>query len=60
MKALIKRFWQEDDALGTVEMVLLMAALVAVALVFKTKIVEWVTTALGDVFGNASKGTANN
>ena len=56
MKALIKRFWQEDDALGTVEMVLLLAALVAVALVFKEQLTDWVKSAVEKVFGNADKG----
>ena len=55
MKALIKRFWQEDD---TVEMVLLLAALVAVALVFKDKLTGWVSTAVESVFGKADSGVS--
>lgn len=56
MKKMLKSFWQEDDALGTVEMVLLLAALVAVALVFREQLTGWVSRAVAAVFGNADTG----
>ena len=58
MKALIKRFWQEDDALGTVEMVLLLEALLSVALVFKDKLTGRVSTSVESVFGKADSGVS--
>lgn len=40
MKNEIRRFIKEEDGLGTVEIVLLIAILVGVALLFKGKITE--------------------
>ena len=42
MGELMKSFWQEDDGLGTVEMVLLLAVLVGVALLFSGTVKQWV------------------
>lgn len=53
MKNLLARFWKEEEGMGTVEIVLIIAVLVAIALIFKNKITEWVTKATGTVFGNA-------
>lgn len=57
MDKLLRSFWQEEDALGTVEMVLLLAVLVAIALIFKDAIVDWVTVTVEKVFGNATTVT---
>ncbi len=57
MGNLVRSFWKEEDALGTVEMVLLLAVLVAIALIFKDAIVDWVTVTVGKVFKNADKVT---
>lgn len=43
---LLKDFWNEEDALGTVELVLILAALVAIALLFGGTLKSWVTTNL--------------
>ena len=53
---MIRNFLAEEDGLGTVELLLIIAALVAVALIFKGKISEFVTTASGTVFKKASDG----
>lgn len=50
----IYEFWNEEEGMGTVEMVLIIAALVAVALLFRNAIIEFITTALGNVFGSAT------
>ncbi len=42
MGNLMRSFWKEEDALGTVEMVLLLAALVAIALLFTSTVKPWV------------------
>lgn len=46
MGNLMKSFWKEEDALGTVEMVLLLAVLVAIALLFSGMVKNWVSTNL--------------
>ncbi len=48
----IDEFWNEEEGMGTVEMVLIIAALVAVALLFRNAIVSFITDALGKVFGS--------
>lgn len=42
MKELFKRFWTEEDGMGTVEIVIIIAVLVAVALIFKDGITTFV------------------
>ncbi len=42
MSNLLKSFWKEEDALGTVEMVLILAVLVAIALLFGGTVKGWV------------------
>lgn len=46
MSDLMASFWRDEDALGTVEMVLLLAVLVAIALLFSTTVNDWVDTNL--------------
>ena len=48
----IHEFWNEEEGMGTVEMVLIIAALVAIALLFRKAIIDFITTALGNVFGS--------
>ncbi len=50
---LLKRFLNEEDGLGTVELVLLLSALVAVALVFKGQIKGFIDTKLSPIFSGA-------
>ncbi|GIQ68254.1 hypothetical protein DUZ99_04400 [Xylanibacillus composti] len=38
------RFWKEEDGLGTLEILLIIAVLVAIAIVFRKWIIEWVNT----------------
>ncbi len=52
---ILKRFLKEEDGLGTVEMVLLVAILVALALIFGRTIKIWVQDILSKVTGNANQ-----
>ena len=50
MLSLVKSFLKEEEGMGTVEIVLIIAVLVAIALLFKDKITEFVNSALGNIF----------
>ena len=51
---LLKQFYEEEDGLGTVEMVVLLAVLVSIALIFRNQIIEFVRTNLESIFGNTN------
>ncbi len=53
---MLKEFWQEEEGMGTVEIILIIAALVAVALIFRKAIVKFVTDAMSNVFGSDTTG----
>jgi len=46
------RFIKEEDGLGTVEIVIIIAVLVGIALIFRHSIVKFVTKIIDQVFGN--------
>lgn len=46
MKKWLKRFLKEEDGLGTLEILLIIAVLVAVALLFRDRITSFVTDLL--------------
>lgn len=50
MLKLVKGFLKEEEGMGTVEIVLIIAVLVAIALLFKDKITGFVEKALGNIF----------
>lgn len=52
MFKLIKRFLKEEDGLGTVEIVIIVAVLVAVALIFRRAIFEFVSNMVRQIFDN--------
>lgn len=52
MLKLLRNFWKEEAGMGTVEIVLIIAALVAVALIFKDAIVSFVQNAMANIFGS--------
>ncbi len=60
MGNLMRSFWKEEDALGTVEMVLLLAVLVAIALAFSGTLKTWVENALEVTFGENGAGDGSN
>ncbi len=52
---MVNRIWNfivEEDGLGTVELVLLIAVLVGLALLFRKTIVKFVKTVLNNIEGN--------
>lgn len=48
----LKRFIKEEDGLGTVEIVILIAILVGIALIFRDAIIRFVTDIMKNVFGD--------
>lgn len=49
-KALWSRFWKEEDGMGTVEIIIIIAVLVAIALVFKDGITKFVKDLMSNFF----------
>lgn len=54
MPELIKNFLKEEDGLGTVEIVVIIAVLVGIALIFRDAIIKFVTGIMSNVFGDDS------
>lgn len=50
---LLKNFYEEEEGLGTVEMVVLLAVLVSIALIFRGQVTEFVRTKLQVIFSGA-------
>lgn len=48
------RLIKEEDGLGTVEIVIIIAVLVGIALIFRHAIIKFVTKIIDQVFGNNS------
>lgn len=44
---LVKKFWEEEDGMGTVEIVMIIAALMCVALLFRSQIIKFVQAIIG-------------
>ena len=59
MLKLVKSFLKEEEVMGTVEIVLIIAVLVAIALLFKDKITEFVNKALGNIFDGLDSETTH-
>lgn len=57
MRKLIKGYLKEEDGLGTVEIVIIVAVLVAVALIFRGFIIDFVQDILKSIFGDNVKNT---
>ncbi len=53
---MIRAFLTEEDGLGTVELLLILAGLVSVALIFKKQLVDFVKGTLGGIFTGAKGG----
>lgn len=50
MKELWTRFWQEEEGFGTVELVILIGVLVAIALLFRSTIITFLKDLMNKVF----------
>lgn len=46
------KFWMEEEGLGTLEILLIVAVLVAIAIVFRKWIVQWFDKLVGDANTN--------
>ncbi len=53
MLKLLKNFIREEEGMGTVEIVIIIAVLVSVALIFRKAIVKWVTDTIKSIFSSA-------
>ena len=56
MLSLVKGFVKDEEGMGTVEIVVIIAVLVTVALIFRKAITQWVQDTLADIFSGASEG----
>lgn len=54
---LLKQFYQEEEGMGTVEIVMIIGALLCIALLFKNTIIDYVTDLMKTVF--KTDGTDN-
>lgn len=54
MADLLRRFIKEEDGLGTVEIVIIIAVLVGIALIFRDAIINFVTDIMKSVFADES------
>lgn len=59
MLKLVKGFLKGEEGMGTVEIVLIIAVLVAIALLFKDKITDFVNSALGNIFDGLDAETTH-
>lgn len=55
---LLKRFYEEEDGMGTVEIVMIIAALVCIALLFREKMVQFVTNIVNKAFSGEVQSKA--
>ena len=56
MLRLLKGFLKDEEGMGTVEIVVIIAVLVTIAIIFRKAIVDWVTNTVKSVFEGASEG----
>lgn len=49
----IKRFWQEEDGIGVVEIILILVILIMIIVIFRTQIIEIVQSAFEQITGGA-------
>ncbi|WP_202078137.1 Flp1 family type IVb pilin [Caldalkalibacillus salinus] len=47
MAQAFKKFWNNEEGLGTLEVILIVAVLVGIAILFRNQIIEWVNKILG-------------
>jgi Flp pilus assembly pilin Flp len=57
MLSTAKEFWKDESGLGTVEIVVILAVLVSIALIFRKSIIAFVKDKLGDVLNDGGNDT---
>ncbi len=56
MLRLFKGFLKGEEGMGTVEIVVIIAVLVTIAIIFRKAITTWVSDTLSSIFEGASEG----
>ena len=55
VKENIKNFWQDEDGMGVVEIVLIIVVLIGLVIIFKSQITALVNSILAKMFNQANK-----
>ena len=55
MKALLVRFWKEEDGVGVVELILILVVLIALVLIFKEQLTELVENIFDKIVKQSNK-----
>ncbi len=55
MFSTLKRFITEEDGMGTVEVIIIIAVLVGVALLFRNQLIKFVNSIIDNLFPDASQ-----
>lgn len=55
MTTWIKSFWQDEEGLGTLEILLIVAVLIAIAIAFREYIISWINELFGQADGQMEK-----
>ena len=53
---MFKEFWEEEDGIATVEILLILAVLIIIAVIFRKAIIDWVKKTVESLFGSADSG----
>lgn len=51
---LARRFWEEEDALGTVELILIIVVLISLVMIFKKQLTSLVNTILSKIVSQSN------
>ena len=51
---MLQEFWSEEEGIATVEILLILAVLVIIAIIFRKAIIDWVNNMIQNVFNNAT------
>jgi len=54
----LKAFWNDEEGLGTLEILLIVAVLVAIAIIFRKWIVSWFQKLIGDANSDLKDNSA--
>lgn len=54
---MLERFWKEEDGIATVEILLILAVLIIIAILFRNTIIGWVKSILESLFPDANTVT---
>ena len=57
--SLLKKFWQEEEGITTVEILLILAVLVIIAVLFRNTIIKWVESILANLLPEQGDVTNN-